>query len=101
MFVPFDKLEFFGSGQLVLPRCTEESSRRVPCRVKVERPSGNPARGGVILASALIREGGGYNAKTASKASLPKSARGMAEHWVGGMGWQPVTAAAFRLRVRR
>src|SRR5690242_7924322 len=47
-----------------------KSSRRVPCRVIGRAARREPAGGGFILASALIRQGGGYNERPASKATL-------------------------------
>ena len=44
----------------------------MPCRVNGRATRMESAGGGLVsLASALMRQGGGYNAKPASKAKLP------------------------------
>ena len=65
MFVPFGKLECFGSGQLALltANCPAAGCPAVSMAWHTASALGGPCQ-------ALIREGGGYNGRPASKASF-------------------------------
>ena len=66
MFVPFGKRECFGSGQLALLATADSQAAGCPA---VSRPGIPPPRLSRNPCQALIREGGGYNERPASKAS--------------------------------
>lgn len=60
-----------GSGRLALLATVAELAAGCPAVSRPSAPSGTRPGGRVILASALIRQGGGYNSKTCELGKRP------------------------------